>query len=78
MNIVVCIKQVPDSAATVVAEGGQASWGDAPLVMNPWDEYAVETALLQQEAHGGDVTVISVGGGGAAASRVGCSGSTWT
>ena len=65
MKIVVCIKQVPDSAATVVAEGGQASWGDAPLVMNPWDEYAVEAALLQQEAHGGDVTVISVGSEGA-------------
>jgi electron transfer flavoprotein beta subunit len=61
LNIVVCVKQVPDSAATVVAEGGKVNWGDGPLVMNPWDEYAVETALLQMEAHGGDVTVISVG-----------------
>jgi electron transfer flavoprotein beta subunit len=62
LNIVVCIKQVPDSAAKVVAEAGQISWGDAPLVMNPWDEYAVEAALTIQEASGGDVTVISVGG----------------
>jgi electron transfer flavoprotein beta subunit len=62
LNIVVCIKQVPDSAAKVVAEGGKAYWGEAPLVMNPWDEYAVETALLQQEQHGGQVIVISVGG----------------
>ena len=62
MNIVVCIKQVPDSAAKVVAQEGQATWGDAPLVMNPWDEYAVETALVMQEEHGGDVTVISIGG----------------
>lgn len=62
MNIVVCIKQVPDSAASLVAEGSGVSWGDAPLVMNPWDEYAVETALQMQEAHGGEVTVISVGG----------------
>lgn len=62
MNIVVCVKQVPDSAARVVVEGGQVSWGDAPLVLNPWDEYAVEAALLLQEAAGGDVTAVSVGG----------------
>ncbi len=62
MNIVVCIKQVPDSAAKVMVEGGQVTWGDAPLVMNPWDEYAVEAALMVQEAAGGEVTAISVGG----------------
>jgi len=48
---------VPDSAATLTAENGQPSWGDAPLVINPWDEYAVEAALNM----GGDVTVISMG-----------------
>ncbi len=62
MKIVVCIKQVPDSAARVVAQDGRVSWGDAPLVMNPWDEYAIEAALQQKEAYGGDVTVVSVGG----------------
>jgi electron transfer flavoprotein beta subunit len=62
LKIVVCIKQVPDSAAKVVVEDGRVTWGDAPLVMNPWDEYAVETALQQMEAAGGDVTVITMGG----------------
>jgi electron transfer flavoprotein beta subunit len=62
LKIVVCIKQVPDSAAKVTAEGGRVNWGDAPLVMNPWDEYAAEAALIQKEAAGGDVTAISVGG----------------
>lgn len=62
MKIVVCVKQVPDSAARVVAENGQPNWGDAPLVINPWDEYAVEAALQQAEAHNGDVTAISIGG----------------
>lgn len=62
MKIVVCVKQVPDSAAKVVAENGRASWGDAPLVINPWDEFAVEASLLQQEAHGGSVIAISIGG----------------
>lgn len=62
MKIVVCVKQVPDSAAKVVAENGRPSWGDAPLVINPWDEYAVETALLLKEAYDGDVIAISIGG----------------
>lgn len=62
MKIVVCVKQVPDTAAKVVVEDGRVTWGDAPLVINPWDEYAVETALLQQETHGGDVTAICLGG----------------
>lgn len=62
MKIVVCVKQVPDSAAKVVAENGRPNWGDAPLVINPWDEYAVETALLQKEAFDGEVIAISIGG----------------
>lgn len=61
MNIVVCVKQVPDSAAKVVVEDGQVTWGEAPLVINPWDEYAVEAALQQKEAHGGSVAVVSMG-----------------
>ncbi|GAB4528131.1 MAG: electron transfer flavoprotein subunit beta/FixA family protein [Anaerolineales bacterium] len=61
MKIVVCVKQVPDTAAQVVVENGQVTWGDAPLVINPWDEFAVEGALLLAEAHGGDVTVLTMG-----------------
>ncbi|TET29794.1 MAG: electron transfer flavoprotein beta subunit/FixA family protein [Anaerolineales bacterium] len=61
MNIVVCVKQTPDTAATVTVEDGKISWGDAPLVLNPWDEFAVEEALRLKEAHGGEVTAISLG-----------------
>ena len=61
MKIIVCIKQVPDSTAKMTVEGGKVSWGDAPLIMNPWDEYAVEAALQQKEALGGTVTAISIG-----------------
>ena len=61
MKIVVCVKQVPDTAAQVMVENGQVSWGDAPLVINPWDEYAVEAALQQANTLGGSVTVISMG-----------------
>ena len=62
MKIVVAIKQVPDSAAKVAVEGGTIAWGDAPLVMNPWDEYAMEAALVQADETGGDVIAVSFGG----------------
>lgn len=66
MHIVVCIKQVPDSAAVLkVDEAGKVSWGDAPLIVNPWDDYAVEEALLLKEKHGGKVTAITLGPEGA-------------
>lgn len=62
MKIIACIKQVPDSEAKVKAEGGQISWGDAPLVINPFDEYAVEGALQQKEAvSGSTVTALCIG-----------------
>lgn len=62
MKIAVFVKQVPDSAAKVTVENGVVSWGDAPLVINPWDEYAVEAALSLVEKHGGEVTAFSFGG----------------
>jgi len=61
LNIVVCVKQTPDTAATVTVEDGVVSWGDAPVILNPWDEFAVEEALRIKEAHGGQVTAISLG-----------------
>lgn len=61
MKIVVCVKTVPDSAASLIVEGGAVNLSGAPLVLNPWDEYAVEAALQQKEAHGGSVTALSLG-----------------
>ena len=61
MKIIACIKQVPDSEAKVKAEDGKVTWGDAPLVINPFDEYAVEGALQQKEANGGTVTALCIG-----------------
>jgi len=61
LKIIACIKQVPDSEAKVKAEDGKVSWGDAPLVINPFDEYAVEGALQQKEANGGTVTALCIG-----------------
>jgi len=62
LKIIACIKQVPDSEAKVKAEDGKVSWGEAPLVINPFDEYAVEGALQQKEANSGStVTVLCIG-----------------
>jgi electron transfer flavoprotein beta subunit len=62
LHIIVCTKHTPDSAAKMsVDEAGNVSWGEAPLVINPWDEYAVEEALLLKDKHGGKITVIAVG-----------------
>ncbi len=62
MHIVVCTKHTPDTAAKMtVDDAGNVSWGDAPLVINPWDEYAVEEAILLKDKHGGKVTVLAMG-----------------
>lgn len=61
MKIIACVKQVPDTEAKVVARDGQVSWGEAALVINPFDEYAVEGALQQKEAAGGTVTALCIG-----------------
>jgi len=61
LKIAVFVKQVPDSAAKMTVQNGVVNWGEAPLVINPWDEYAVEAALVLAEKHGGDVTALSRG-----------------
>jgi electron transfer flavoprotein beta subunit len=62
MHIVVCIKQVPDSAQirvhpvtnTIMRQG-------VPTIINPYDLFAVEEALRQRDKHGGEVTVLTMG-----------------
>jgi len=66
MHIVVCTKHTPDTEAKMsVDASGNVSWGESPLIINPWDEYAVEEALLLRDQHGGTVTAISMGSEGA-------------
>ncbi len=61
MHIVVGTRSTPDTAARpAVTADGRPQWGDTPLVINPWDEYAVEEALLRAGT-GGTVTVIAIG-----------------
>lgn len=63
MEIVVLVKQVPDTEALVqIADDGVSiKTQDIKWVMNPYDELAVEEALRMREAQGGTVTILSVG-----------------
>lgn len=62
MNIVVLIKQVPDTAQlSSSVDGLRLLEASGPRVINPWDEYALETGLQLKEAHGGKVTALSLG-----------------
>lgn len=62
MEILVCIKQVPDTAEvkidpvtnTLIRQG-------VPSIINPFDKNALEAALQLKDKHGGKVTVICMG-----------------
>jgi electron transfer flavoprotein beta subunit len=62
MDIVVCVKQVPDTAVERTLTG-QGTLDRASLdgLINELDEYAIEEGLKIAEARGGEVTVLSVG-----------------
>lgn len=63
LNIVVCTKQVPDTAAEkkLNADGTLDRSNDADQILNPLDEYGTEEALKLIEANGGEVTLICMG-----------------
>lgn len=61
MEILVLLKQTFDTEARVTVKNGRIQDDDVTLVINPYDEYAVEEALKIREAHGGTVTLLSVG-----------------
>lgn len=62
MHIVVCIKQVPDSAQirvhpvtnTIMRQG-------VPTIINPYDLFALEEALRLRDKFGGEVTILTMG-----------------
>jgi electron transfer flavoprotein beta subunit len=64
MNIYVCVKQVPDTETKIVptADATFIETSSIKWILNPYDEYAVEQALLLQAANAGStVTVCRVG-----------------
>lgn len=62
MELLVCIKQVPDDSVNVgLNEAGQPKLDGITPVVNAFDTYALEMATRFKEAHGGSVTVLSAG-----------------
>ncbi len=61
MEILVCVKHVPDMEELKIdLEAGKIKDG-VPHISNPYDKNALEAAVQLKEAHGGSVTVISMG-----------------
>ena len=63
MNIVVCVKQVPDTWAERTLRPDDSTLDRASVdgVINELDEYAIEEGLRIAEAHGGEVTILTMG-----------------
>ena len=66
MNVVVCVKQVPDTSdpdteVHMDSSGRDVDQSKFSFVINDADNYAVEEAILLKEKHGGEVTVVNIG-----------------
>ena len=64
MEILVCIKRVPDTAENEIEvnrDGSDIERDDLVYSVNEWDNYAVEEAIQIRDKVGGSITVVSVG-----------------
>lgn len=64
MEILVCVKRVPDTAENeieVMSDGTDIERDDLVYSVNEWDNYAVEEAIQIRDNVGGKVTVVTVG-----------------
>ncbi|HEX15853.1 MAG TPA: electron transfer flavoprotein subunit beta/FixA family protein [Deltaproteobacteria bacterium] len=63
MDILVCMKQVPDTEADIrpTADMTAIDYTGVKFIVNVYDEYAVEEALRLKEKVGGKVTIVSLG-----------------
>ena len=62
MNIYVCVKHVPDSAATITVEGKNGINEKITFLVNPYDEHALtEAAKLRNSMADGDVVAVCLG-----------------
>lgn len=61
MNILVFIKQVPDTETHIKISGGKVDEASIKWIISPYDEIALEEGIRIREKNGGKVTVISAG-----------------
>jgi electron transfer flavoprotein beta subunit len=61
VEIVVLVKQVPDTNAKIEVKDGHTDLSMVKWITSPYDEYAIEVALQHKEASGGTVTALTLG-----------------
>lgn len=61
MNIFVIMKRTFDTEEKIAITNGKIDGSGAAFIINPYDEYAIEEAILLRDQHGGEVTVVTVG-----------------
>ncbi|MCP1146675.1 electron transfer flavoprotein subunit beta/FixA family protein [Lysinibacillus endophyticus] len=61
MNIFVLLKRTFDTEEKIVIKNGAIQDDAVEYIINPYDEYAIEEAILQRDQHGGKVTVVTLG-----------------
>ena len=62
MQIYVCVKHLPDTAANIRVVGKNSfDDGGCKFIANPFDEYAVEQAVQLVAENGGEVVIVTVG-----------------
>ncbi|WP_040981750.1 electron transfer flavoprotein subunit beta/FixA family protein [Oceanobacillus jeddahense] len=61
MNIYVLLKKTFDTEEKITVQDGRIEDDGAEFIINPYDEYAVEEAIVQRDQHGGEVTVVTIG-----------------
>jgi electron transfer flavoprotein beta subunit len=61
MNIFVLMKRTFDTEEKIAISNGRIDEGGAEFIINPYDEYAIEEAIVLRDEHGGEVTVVTVG-----------------
>jgi len=62
LKIAVCVKQTFDTEAKIVLKDGKISGDGINLIINPYDEVAVEEAIRIKEKQGGEVIAVCAGG----------------
>jgi electron transfer flavoprotein beta subunit len=61
LNIVVCVKHIPDPNLPPEMDGDRLKREGVQGVLDPGDEFGVEAGLQLKEEHGGEVTVVTMG-----------------
>lgn len=61
MNIYVIMKRTFDTEEKIQINDGEIVEDGAEFIINPYDEYAIEEAIVLRDEHGGEVTLVTVG-----------------